>query len=170
MPVQGCVVKWHLSNASLNLFVISGWLDGDAGWLEKPAPDLKPGLSVLLQAFVKITGARRVSHVFVPQFTPSKQQGQISRALIDTFSLAVVTFSTVATGKQTLQLELKLKSKRLWGIQFVWKTSIVQTFLLRKIKHSQCVRWSWDVVLEGSLPEARYTGKQTALTVHCTHV
>lgn len=97
--LQGSVEKWHLSNASLNLFVISEWLDSDAGWLEQAAPDLKPCLNVLLQAFVRITGARRVSHAFVPQFTPSKQRGQISHALIDTFSLAVVTFSTVATEK-----------------------------------------------------------------------
>lgn len=109
--MQGSVVKWHLSNASLNLFVISVWLDSDAGWLEQAAPALKPSLSVLLQAFVKITGARRVSHAFVPRFTPSKQQGQISRALTDTFSSAVVTFSTGATEKQTLQLELSLQSK-----------------------------------------------------------
>lgn len=129
----------------------------DAGWLKQAAPALKLCLSVLLQAFVKITGARRVSHVFVPRFTPSKQQGQISRALIDTFSLAVVTFSTVATEKQTLQLELRLQSKGVWGIQFMWNTSIVQTFILLKIthSHSQCVRWSWDVVLHDSLPEAR---------------
>lgn len=130
MAVQGSVVKWHLSNASLNPFVISVWLDSDAGRLEQAAPGLKPCLSVFLQAFAQITGARRVSHAFVPQFTPSKQQGQISRALIDTFSLAVVTFSTVTTEKQTPQLELKLQSKGVWGIQFMWNTSIVETFII----------------------------------------